>query len=102
VDVNSVEAAALVVVLLIAWSMYRAQRDPNFREFNLFDLIMEHGRVSRLACAFWLGVGVMSWVVIRMALDGKITDGIFIGYGTALVAPIVAKLFTSPPADPPQ
>lgn len=95
------DAAPLIVALVIAWSFYRAHRDPNFR-FDLFDLLMENGRVSRLACVFLGSFLVSSWVIVRLTIDGKMNEGMFIAYGTVWVAPIIAKLFsTAPAATPP-
>lgn len=93
------EGALLIVALCIAWSVYRADRATN--AFNLLDLLMENGRVSRIACAFLVTLVVTSWAVVHLTVLGKLTEGIFIGYGGMWVAPIVAKLFSTnqPPAE---
>ncbi len=59
---------------------------------------MEGGRVGRLACAFMVTLVVTSWIMVRLTLDGKMTEGFMIGYAGAWVAPIIAKLFSGPPA----
>lgn len=82
-----------IATLIIAWSLYRAQRDPDI-VFNLYDLLVENGRVSRLAFAFMTTLFVTSWVVIKLATDGKMNDVIFASYGAMWVAPIIAKLFS--------
>ena len=64
--------------------------------FDLFDLITENGRVSKLAFAFMLTLGVTSWIMIRLTLDGKMTEGYLGGYGALWIAPIIAKLFNTP------
>ena len=91
------EAALGIIGLLVVWSFYSAHHDASFT-FNMFDLIMENGKVSRLACAFMATLVVTSWAVIRMAVDGKLSDVIFSAYGAMWVAPIVAKLFSTPQA----
>lgn len=97
---RSAEAIAIILALIIVWSMYRAHRSDLFREFNLFDLIMENGRVSRLACVFMGSWLVLSYLIIRLQLDGKLTEGYYTAYAAACFAPIVAKLFTgNPPAE---
>lgn len=92
------DAALSVVLLLVTWSFYRAQRDPAFT-FNLFDLLMENGRVSKLATAFNVGVLALTWIMIRLTVDGKMTEGYVGLYGTIVIAPVIAKLFS--PAPPP-
>lgn len=93
-----VDAVTLIIVLLLSWSFYRLHRDPESK-FNVFDLIMENGRVSRLAFAFMTLLGVSSWVVVRLVVENKMTEGYFGLYGTMWVAPIIARMF-SPPVPP--
>ncbi len=95
---RATDAALLIVALVIAWSFYRAHRsnDGTFANFNLLDLIMENGRVSRLACAFLATLLVTSWVIVRLTIESKLTEGYFIGYGGMWVAPIIARMFGTP------
>lgn len=93
---KAADAVLVLLALLLVWSFYRAHKDPTVR-LDLFDLVMSDGRLSRLAVAFMVTLCVTSWVIIRLALDGKLTEGYFTGYGLMWVAPIVAKLFSAPP-----
>lgn len=94
---RATDGALLIVSLVIAWSFYRSHRDPEI-SFNLFDLLLENGKLSRIACAFMATLVVTSWVVIRLTVEGKLTEGLFTAYVAGWVAPIVAKLFTGSPA----
>lgn len=94
---RSADASLLIISLVVAWSFYRAHRDPNFA-FNALDLIMENGRVSRLACAFMATLMVTSWIMVRLTIDGKMTEGYVTSYGLMWVAPIIAKLFSPQPS----
>lgn len=87
----------IVVALLVVLSFYRAHRDKDFA-FNLLDLFMENGRLSRLACGFMITLIITSWIMVRLALDGKLNEGYFMAYGGMWVAGIVAKLFSTPTA----
>ncbi len=89
---RAADAALLIVALMIAWSLYRAHRNQDF-VFNVFDILMENGRVSRLACVFLGSFLVSCWVMIRLTIDGKMTEGFFTAFGGIWVAPILAKLF---------
>ena len=95
---RATDGALLIVALAVAWSLYRAHRSDSgvFAQFNLLDLLMENGRLSRIACAFMATLFVTSWVIVRLTFDGKMTEGYFIGYGGMWVAPIIAKLFSPP------
>ena len=97
---RAADASLLIIALVIAWSVYRAhkRKDGEFNDFNILDLLMEGGRVGRLACAFMATLVVTSWIMVRLTLDGKMTEGFMIGYAGAWVAPIIAKLFSQQPA----
>lgn len=80
-----------VMVIGIGLSFWRAQRDPSFN-FDAFDLIMEGGRVSKIAVAFMLVLAVTTWVIIDMQIKGTLTEGMFGLYGGMWVLPLVAKV----------
>lgn len=87
-----VDALLVVGALLIVLSIYRLQRDET-SVFNLLDLVMENGRLSRLAFAFIVTLAITSWIVVRLTLDKKMTEGFLWAYGTMWVAGIIAKMF---------
>lgn len=87
------DAGILFVALLLVWSLYRAHRDVA-SSFNVLDLFMDRGRVSKMAFAFMTTLGVTSWIMVRLTTEGKLTEGYFAGYGVMWVAPLVAKLFS--------
>jgi hypothetical protein len=67
----------------------------------IFDLIMEDGKVSRIALAFMLVLGVTTWVMIDLQVSGKMSEGYLTTYGAMWVLPLVAKVVfnqQSPPA----
>lgn len=80
-------AGALLVVL----SFWRAHRKPGF-DFDAFDLIMENGKVSRLALWYNLAGAVSTWVIVDLQTKDKLTEGMFGLWLTAWVGPIIAKL----------
>lgn len=93
---RATDAALIIVALVIAWSFYRAHRKQDF-SFSVFDLIMDNGRVSRIACVFLGSFLVFSWIMVRLTLDGKMSEGYIGLYGGTFVAPILAKLFAPAP-----
>lgn len=92
---RATDGGLLILAMMVAWSFYRAHRNPQFT-FNVFDLIMENGRVSRIACAFMATLLVTSWVIVRLTVEGKLTEGLFTAYVAAWVMPIIAKMFGQP------
>ncbi|MEO6146535.1 MAG: hypothetical protein ABIT70_05675 [Sulfuriferula sp.] len=97
IPIKLMNALPIIFLLLIAWSMYRAQRDRAFAQFNLFDLLMENGRLSRIAIVFFGAFAFHTWVLARLTLDGKITESYMTFYGLTWAAPIIAKMFSPPP-----
>lgn len=75
-------------------SFYRLHKDSS-SDFNLFDLLMEGGRVSRIAVAFMVTLIVTSWIMLKLAIDGKMTEGYLVSYGAMWVAPIIARMFAT-------
>ena len=92
---KAADAAMLIVALVIAWSIYQAHKDPTVR-FNLLELLMDNGRVSKTAFAFMVTLSVTSGLMVLLMLDGKMTEGYFTAYGAAWVAPLIAKMFAAP------
>ena len=94
------DGALLIVALALCWSLYRAHRADT--SFNLLDLIMLDGRVSRIAFVFLGSFVVTSWIMVRITQDGKMTDLLFAAYGAMWVAPVVTRLLAHPPSVKPE
>lgn len=77
--------------LAIVVSFWRAHRTPGFA-FNAFDLVMENGKVSKIALAFMLVLAVTTWVIVDQQLAGKLSSEMFGLYGGMWVLPLVAKV----------
>lgn len=86
------DAVIMIAALAVVWVCYKAQKNPNF-QFDIFDLVMHEGKLSKTSVAFMVTLIVTSWVLIRATLDGKLTDTFFIAYGTMWVAPLLTKMF---------
>lgn len=80
-----------VGLLLIVWSFYRIHQNPNV-DLNLFDLLLEGGRMSKISVAFMVAFCFSTWLMAYLALAGKMTEGYFGLYGTLWVGPLVARV----------
>lgn len=87
-------AGIAIVTVLLLWG---AQRDK-MTTFNLYDLIMEGGRVSKIAFSYMLVLAVTTWIMFYLTITGKMTEGYFISYGGLWVAPLVARMVSNNPA----
>lgn len=89
-------ADLMLVVLGIGFasllvSFWRAHRRPDF-QFSAFDLVMENGKVSKIALAFMLVLGVTTWIMVDLQIKGKMSEGYMTTYGAMWVFPLVAKV----------
>lgn len=85
-------------ISLMLYSVWRFQRNPN-NQFDILDLLMEDGRVSRTAVAFSVTLVVTSWIVLKLAINGTMTEGYLGIYGGLWVTPILTRMFaTSTPS----
>lgn len=87
-------ALLAMIVSGISVSFWRYQKDPANR-FNFLDLLMENGRLSRIALAFDAVLVVTSWIVLKLVVDGKMTEGYLAIYGGFWIAPVLAKMFAT-------
>lgn len=80
------------LVALGVW-FWRVHKNPAI-DFDFFDLILENGRISRIASVFIGSFAMTTWMMVRLTVDGKMTEGYFTTYSAAWIVPIVAKLFS--------
>lgn len=87
--------ALIAALVIISISLYRAQKDGT-NKLDLYDLVMENGRLSRTAFVMMASFVVTSWIMVTLTLNGKMTEGIFGLYCTAWVAPVVTRIIKGP------
>lgn len=93
---HAILAIAFLIMIVSFWSAHKS----NTQLFNAFDLIMENGKVSKIAFAFMLVLGVTTWIMIDLQVNGKMSEGYMTTYGAMWVLPLVAKVVfnkTEPP-----
>lgn len=89
--ISSMQIILAIAFIVIAFSFYTAHKSHAL-EFNAFDLVMNKDRVDKIAVAFMLVLGVTTWVIIDLQVNGKLTEGYFTVYGGMWVAPLLAKV----------
>ena len=83
-------AGILITLVFAAW---RLHLNPE-NDFNVLDLLMENGRVSKAAVVMMGAFSLTSWMMVQLTLTGKMTEGYFGLYSAAWIAPVVVKLIT--------
>ena len=87
---------ALLLLSVLLWVWHRSKDT----EIDLTDLLVENGRVSRLAFT-WLGsFMVMSFGFVYGVLTGKLSDVYAALYATTWAVPIITKMFALKPKPP--
>ena len=83
--------ALLSMVAVAALTLWQAHTRADV-QFNLMDLLMENGRVSKIACAFMLVLAVSTWVIVNLTVSGRLTEGYLTIYTGAWIVPLVTKV----------
>ena len=84
---NALLVLGLAFIVLTLWRAHLGRTNP----LNAFDLVMEDGKLSRVAFAFMLVLGVTTWIMIDLQIKGKMTEGYLTSFGAMWVLPLVAK-----------
>lgn len=84
---------AVLLALLIWRALSRMHRDRDV-DFDLRDLLMENGRVSKGACVMMGAFAATTWQFVYFSLNGKMTEGYAAIYVAAWIAPVVARLIS--------
>lgn len=92
VHINWAVVALAFIGIAIAYSFFKAHRDPTFVQFNVFDLIIHQGRLDKIAVVFMAVFIVTTWIMVDLQISGKMTEGYLTAYGTMWVVPLTAKV----------
>lgn len=82
-----------LMLVAIGFAAWRLHLNPE-NDFNILDLLMENGRVSKAAVVMMGAFSLTSWMMVQLTLAGKMTEGYFGLYSAAWIAPVVIKLIT--------
>ncbi len=75
-SVDPSEWVGILIALLVLWSCYRAHVNESMKDFNLFDLVMENGRVSKVAFVFLATWGACTFAFLRHTSKAGLDLGI--------------------------
>jgi hypothetical protein len=95
--IDKLAIVLLLLAILVAISLWRFHRDPTRTNFDLTDLLIENGRLSKIAVAFLTTLMVTTWMMIYMTMNKTMTEGYFTLYAGAWIAPIVARILKGAP-----
>ena len=82
-----------LMLVTIGFAAWRLHLNPE-NDFNVLDLLMENGRVSKAAVVMMGAFSLTSWMMVQLTLAGKMSEGYFGLYSAAWIAPVVIKLIT--------
>jgi len=85
-------AVLALLVLLIARTLLRRDKD-SASKINLEDLLLgDDGKLSKGAIVLLGAFAMTTWLMVYLALTGKMTEGYFGLYGTLWIAPVCVRL----------
>jgi hypothetical protein len=88
--------ALIFIIALVAVSFWRLHKNPNV-DFNLLDLLMENGRVSKVSCMVLGSFAMNTWIMVQLTLHDKLTEVYFSAYIAAWVAPLIVRMIAQQP-----
>lgn len=81
-----------MMMALVIWRSLRKMHDASDVNFDLRDLLMEGGRVSKVSCVMMGAFAATTWQFVYFSLNGKMTEGYAGIYAAAWITPIVARM----------
>ncbi len=97
VEINPSVIVFLLVVCIVIYFLWKAQRDGRSNTFNVWDFTMNRlpngsRETSIVKSTYAAAFLVSTWVIVDEQIKGTLTEGIFGLWLTAWVAPLVTKL----------
>lgn len=96
ISIDWMVVVLVMVIIAIIYEFYRAQKDETFQAFNLYDLFMENGRLSRSSVVMMGAFALTSWMMVNLTLNNKMTEGYLLAYGGMWVAPSLTRIVKGP------
>jgi hypothetical protein len=81
---------AFLSIIFAFWRAHKLRTD-----FDIVDLVMQDGKISRIGTAFMLTLLVSSWVIINKQMKGELDSTTFSLWMAAWVGPLVARVVTN-------
>lgn len=97
---HEINVMAIILTVFVAWCIVEARR-LNKREDNTFeilDLLMENGHISKAAVVMMGSFALTTWMMITLTLKDKLTEGYLGIYVAAWITPVVVRLITGSPS----
>jgi hypothetical protein len=88
----------LVFFIICIFIFYH--KDKTHPQFDITDMVMEGGHVSKTAVFLVCSFILTSWMMVYLTIDGDMNPGYFSIYIGAWIAPIMAKIVKGPSVPP--
>lgn len=92
--------ALVIVIAAIIFVLIKRDRSSS-SQINLEDLLIgDDGKLSKAAAVMLGAFAMTTWLMVYLALGGKMTEGYLAIYVGAWIAPTVARLIVGKPEEP--
>ena len=92
VDIVSLLFFVLVVFLISVLVRWQRDKVGDYKNFDMSDVVMKNGRVSRDALFEWIGVIALTFVLIHQEFKDVVTDWFVLAYVGAVLAKGVTNI----------
>lgn len=80
-----------VFIYMVGFSLWKSHRSSDIR-FNLLDLLMKDGRVSKVSVIVMTAFTLHSWAIVTWILNKTVSDQAMLTYAGIWVTPLLARL----------
>lgn len=97
-----INVMASLLTVFIVWCFIEARRlnSRSDNTFEILDLLMENGRISKAAVVMIGAFILTTWMMVTLTLKDKLTEGYLGIYVAAWITPVVVRLITGTPSNP--
>jgi amino acid transporter len=99
---NGMMLILMLSVLIILWTLERKSRSSK-SPFSWDALLVEDGQVSKPACLALGSFALMSWIMVYLTINDRLSEWYVSAYMLSFVAPSIVKIYKdrSQPTQPP-
>jgi hypothetical protein len=93
-DIDILLATLTVFILFCFYTAFKLHTNKA-NSFDILDLLMENGRISKAAVVMMGSFALTTWIMISLTSTDKLTEGYLGIYVGAWIAPVVVRLIAN-------
>lgn len=100
IDFISILFLCLIIFLIFVLTRWQLDKTGEYKNFDLSDVVMKNGKVSRDAMFEWIGVISLTFVLIHQEFKDVVTDWFVVAYIGAVLVKGITNIVKGTPSVP--